>query len=262
MATITITPGNTFNPTETVTSTKLNDLGSPTAALTTGSIVPTDLSTGSPSWDASGALLSSNVTAPESANSLLLRSDPESPGSGTDGGSQIRLFSSDSAFPDQIFYKADFHSFTNIAGDVQGSIPYAAIPTEAKHFTRKDYVDGYALTYSGATGTFNTTAATFVDLNLSAVVGSNRALVILEVYNCNIDNSIFFRTKGSTVLPYLSVNYFGVGSSATTLAVSDTGGTVVVMTDQNGIIQYRADSTSTGVEYTVQAFQKLLIPTP
>jgi len=43
MATITITPGNSFNPTETVTSTKLNDLGSPTAALTALSIGTADI---------------------------------------------------------------------------------------------------------------------------------------------------------------------------------------------------------------------------
>ena len=43
MATITITPGNTFNPTETVTSTKLNNLGSPTAALTAASIGTADI---------------------------------------------------------------------------------------------------------------------------------------------------------------------------------------------------------------------------
>jgi hypothetical protein len=43
MATITITPGNTFNPTEPVTSTKLNDLGSPTAALNAASIGTADI---------------------------------------------------------------------------------------------------------------------------------------------------------------------------------------------------------------------------
>ena len=43
MATITITPGNSFTPNETVTSTKLNDLGSPTAALTAGSIGTADI---------------------------------------------------------------------------------------------------------------------------------------------------------------------------------------------------------------------------
>jgi hypothetical protein len=43
MATITITPGESFDPTETVTSTKLNDLGSPTAALTAASIGTADI---------------------------------------------------------------------------------------------------------------------------------------------------------------------------------------------------------------------------
>ena len=66
MATITITPGNSFNPTETVTSTKLNDLGSPTAALTAASIgtadiadnaiTPAKISAGGPTW--SGQVLS------------------------------------------------------------------------------------------------------------------------------------------------------------------------------------------------------------
>jgi hypothetical protein len=43
MATITITPGNSFTATETVTSTKLNNLGSPTAALTAASIGTADI---------------------------------------------------------------------------------------------------------------------------------------------------------------------------------------------------------------------------
>ena len=43
MATITITPGESFDPTEAVTSTKLNDLGSPTAALTPASIGTADI---------------------------------------------------------------------------------------------------------------------------------------------------------------------------------------------------------------------------
>lgn len=43
MATITITPGNSFTPTESVTAGKLNDLGSPTAALTAESIQTNDI---------------------------------------------------------------------------------------------------------------------------------------------------------------------------------------------------------------------------
>lgn len=43
MATITITPGESFDPTDAVTSTRLNDLGSPTAALTAASIDTADI---------------------------------------------------------------------------------------------------------------------------------------------------------------------------------------------------------------------------
>lgn len=279
-----INTGQTFTPTDTVTNTKLQDIADAatfndpadetsleliTGGANTGKlgvkdagITPAKLSTGAPEWDATGAFLTNNVTAKETDQSLLLRSDPETPGGGDDGGSQIRLFSSDSAFPDQINHRADFHLFNNIAGDVQGSIPYGATPSQPQHFVRKDYVDEYAFTYSGSTGTFSTTAGTFVDLDLSSIVGSNRALVILEVYNSSVSNSIFYRTKGSTLVPFVGGTNSGWGAAAGTLGTSDNGGTVVVMTDQNGIIQHRADITSTGVKYTIQAFQKLLIPTP
>ena len=260
MATITITPGNTFNPTETVTSTKLNDLGSPTAALTTGSIVPTDLSTGAPSWDASGNLLVSKVVAPESADRLLVRSDPEAPGTGTDGGSQFTLYSSDSDFPDQIFYRADFHTFNNIAGGLQGSIPYFETPTLPQHFTRKDYVDEYAMTYSGATGTLATTTS-WVDWDLSSFVGSNRALVIIELYDASTINQLLLKTKGSQVSGgYVSDNVSGWGSSGICLSTTDQGGTVQVITDENGFVEVQAYTAGTGINFTIQAFQKLLIP--
>jgi hypothetical protein len=44
MATITVTPGHTYGPTDTVTSTNLNDLGDPAVALDTGTIVNADIS--------------------------------------------------------------------------------------------------------------------------------------------------------------------------------------------------------------------------
>ena len=43
MATITVTPGHTYGTTDTVTSTNLNGLGSPTAALTAASIGTSDI---------------------------------------------------------------------------------------------------------------------------------------------------------------------------------------------------------------------------
>ena len=55
MANITITPtGAAFNPTDTVTSTRLNEARNPTAALVAASVVPSDLSLGAPTWDTLG----------------------------------------------------------------------------------------------------------------------------------------------------------------------------------------------------------------
>ena len=60
MATITVTPGHTYGPTDTVTSTNLNDLGDPAVALDTGTIVNADISA---SADIAGSkLLDSSVT--------------------------------------------------------------------------------------------------------------------------------------------------------------------------------------------------------
>ena len=60
MATITVTPGHTYGPTDTVTSTNLNDLGDPAVALDAGTIVNADISA---SADIAGSkLLDSSVT--------------------------------------------------------------------------------------------------------------------------------------------------------------------------------------------------------
>jgi hypothetical protein len=149
MATITITPGNSFTATEAVTSTKLNDLGSPTAALTAASIgtddiadnaiTPVKLSAGGPSWGANGNLLVATVVAPEFADSLTLRADPESPDP-TNGGAQISLHSSDSSVPNQIYNKSAFTYFQNMSGATVASIGSAG-PTAAKDLATKEYVD-------------------------------------------------------------------------------------------------------------------------
>ena len=232
MATITITPGNSFTPTETVTSTKLNDLGSPTAALTAASIGTADI-------------------ADDAVTSDLIADDAVTP-----------ALIADNAVTTPAILDANitFAKLTDVIDD--DTMATATDTTLATSESIKAYVDEYAFTYSGATGTFSTTAGTFVDLDLSSIVGSNRALVILEVYNSSVANSIFYRTKGSTLVPFVGGTNSGWGAAAGTLGTNDNGGTVVVMTDQNGIIQHRADGTSTGVKYTIQAFHKLLIPTP
>jgi hypothetical protein len=84
MATITITPGNTFNPTEPVTSTKLNNLGSPTAALTAASIGTADIAddaiTTAKILDANvttAKILNDNVTTAKIADSSVTKAKME-----------------------------------------------------------------------------------------------------------------------------------------------------------------------------------------
>tara|TARA_R110002124_G_scaffold103367_2_gene252330 strand:+ start:520 stop:1272 length:753 start_codon:yes stop_codon:yes gene_type:complete len=120
----------------------------------------------------------------------------------------------------------------------------------------KAYVDEYALTYSGATGTFNSTTS-YADLNLSSVVGSNRAMVIMEVFDASGIANIFFRTKGSSVIYFSGGNNAGWGASATALNTTNGGGTIVVVTDSSGIIEHVVDVSRTGINYVIQAYQKL-----
>ena len=62
MANITITPtGAAFNPTDTVTSTRLNEARNPTAALVPASVLPTDLSLGAPQWDTSSNISTGSI---------------------------------------------------------------------------------------------------------------------------------------------------------------------------------------------------------
>jgi hypothetical protein len=269
MANITITPaGAAFNPTDTVTSTRLNEARNPTAALVPASVVPSDLSLGAPSWDGGGTL---NVIGSLSSSSIFTSGEAiEINQSGTgDRNAYVDFHTADSSGTDfnaRIFRKpgvnADLEIINSGTGAVVISSSIDQINSNSNSITTKAYVDEYAMKYSGSTGTFSTTAATFVDLDLSSIVGSNRALVILEVYDCSRANSIFYRTKGSTLVPYAGNTNSGWGAASGTLGTSDNGGTVVVMTDENGIMQHRADYTATGVKYTIQAFQKLLIPTP
>lgn len=113
-----------------------------------------------------------------------------------------------------------------------------------------------AMQYSGATGTISASNS-YADLDLSSVVGSNRAMVIIEFRGTGSAASTFFRTKGSSVQPYVPVNSSGWGSAATTLNSGGEGGTIVIITDANGVIEHRAPNASSTANYTVQAYQVL-----
>lgn len=82
----------------------------------------------------------------------------------------------------------------------------------------------------------------YTDLNLSAVVGSRKALVLLEVYNNSLVNLDYqFRVNGIAV----STGKGGsAGSAANEIAASEYG-YYVIMTDAAGIVEWIANQAET-----------------
>ena len=119
MATITITPGNSFTATETVTSTKLNDLGSPTAALTAASIGTADI-------------------ADDAITPALIADDAVTT-------------------PAILDANVTFAKLTDVIDD--DTMATATDTTLATSESIKAYVDEYAMKYSGATGTTSVTTS-------------------------------------------------------------------------------------------------------
>ncbi len=121
----------------------------------------------------------------------------------------------------------------------------------------KAYVDNNSgLRASTATGTITIASAnTFQDFDLSSVVGSNKAMVIMEVFDANVSGrTIFFRTKGSSVSPYGASNQ--AGSNTALLGTFDNGNTVIVTTDSSGVLEVLTGGLAlSNVKYAVQAFQ-------
>ena len=118
----------------------------------------------------------------------------------------------------------------------------------------KAYVDNNSgLSASTASGVLSSTTS-FQDLDLSSVVGSNKAMVIMEVFDSNANNRyILFRTKGSSVETY---GNNAQGASGTVLSTANAGGTIIVTTDSSGVLEYKTPAgTTTGINYNVQAFQ-------
>jgi hypothetical protein len=123
----------------------------------------------------------------------------------------------------------------------------------------KAYVDSllqYQMKYSGSTGTKSVTTS-FADWDLSSVVGVNRAMVIIEMWDVSTAISIMLKTKGSSVETYLGSSYGGWGASGMILGTSNQGGTLVVITDASGVIECKGNSSASGINYKIQAYQKL-----
>tara|TARA_R110002167_G_C12491903_1_gene635490 strand:- start:159 stop:854 length:696 start_codon:yes stop_codon:yes gene_type:complete len=228
MATITITPGNSFTATEAVTSTKLNDLGLPTAALTAASIGTADI-------------------ADDAITTALIADDAITTALIVDDAITTALIADDAiTTPAILDANVTFAKLTDVIDS--DTMTGATSTNLATSESIKAYVDANSgLQGSTATGTITGTSS-FQELDLSSVVGSNKAMVIMEVFGGNLTRDISFRTKGSPIT--------GLGGSSSVNAGNNgVGGTVVVTTDSSGKLEYRGGGPSIGITYVVQAFQ-------
>jgi len=132
----------------------------------------------------------------------------------------------------------------------------ATATTTATSESIKAYVDQYQLKYSGSTGTISTTTS-FADWDLSATVGVNRAMVIIELWDTSENTSVMLKTKGSSVEPNLGSSFGGWGASGCILNTTNQGGTLVVVTDAFGVIEFKGSISASGINYKIQAYQKL-----
>ncbi|MBA7523835.1 hypothetical protein ES705_15969 [subsurface metagenome] len=89
----------------------------------------------------------------------------------------------------------------------------------------------------------------WTDLDLSAVVGANYALVILKVNLQNTNTSVAFRKNGDTDEHFDSIG-ITTGIGAALFQPSDIGlhVIVVVLTDSGGIIEWKGEGLATTVD--------------
>ena len=137
------------------------------------------------------------------------------------------------------------------ASQISFDVRFKAKSTEISDSNSFNLID------SGATGSFEiTTINAFEELDLSPIVGTNKTLVVLEVFGgtSSPQSNLYLKTNGSSILPYQAGNVTGNGSAAVVISSAGAGGTVTVMTDVNGKVAFMGEATGT-VYYKVQGFQ-------
>lgn len=189
MATITITPGHTYGASDTVTSTNLNNLGSPTAALTAGSILTADIADSNVT---TAKIADANVTFAKLAN--VIDDDTMATASAT----TLATSESIKAYVDEL-------------------IDYSALPSHTDGLATKGEQGSYTLP-SGLIikyGTLNSTASaisyTFTTEFPTAIIGVN-ATVNESISTSSETCSVSATTKtGFNLLGYRGTSGSSVG---------------------------------------------------
>ena len=122
----------------------------------------------------------------------------------------------------------------------------------------KAYIDSFAFKYHGTGEATVTTTTSFTDLDLSSIVGSNRALVVLKVRNSSTNTGVWFRAKDDDFDWNQSASQFAYGANSALTGTSDKGSYLVTMTNASGVVEHKSEDSNKDVKVTVMAFQKLL----
>ena len=136
------------------------------------------------------------------------------------------------------------------AAQISFDVRFKAKSTEISDSNSFNLID------SGATGSFSSDT-TFQELDLSHIVGTNKTLVVMEIFGGTSSSSatnFWMKTNGSSVDAYPSGSSTGAGAAALKLSNAGAGGTITVMTDANGKVAHKSESAGT-VYYKVQAYQ-------
>jgi len=115
----------------------------------------------------------------------------------------------------------------------------------------KAYTDNHKATSASAATVFNTTltaANTFQDLDLSGTVGSNLALVQLEITSNSGSAPYAAKPKGqgsATFLDHIHTSGFATGGSSFHPQNAGKYGYITLFTDSNGVIQHGCTNNTT-----------------